>query len=409
MSNESSPFAPDSAPDEFTPAAQNPALPLWAQIRANVSVEDATDTSEQPPVPRRSPKKHRAGLRLGKKTSTADKGTQRKPSKTKKAFRAGAGGRWMVLALRVLVYTLVVVLLGLGVARIANPVPISTSEVADEVQSRLGIVDFPIATGEHLATTYVQAYFTYDASAPNPVLVSLLPSPSTSGAFRPQPQGDVESIRVLAGPTLEQAPEILSESFATFTYTVLTSTTIAEPVPAGSSEPAPTREVMAMWTVAVPIAATSDGLVSLAGPLSVVPASPLATDAPRVQFDVDKDASTDAADYLRLYFEQWGTATPADPVSDAYLVPASSYAARTGLGGEVALQDVSSVLVRALPETASTTGSAIQGQLRDAIVQVRWRTPDDALVMTATYRLDLLFRDDYWYVLDIRGGTFADN
>jgi len=308
----------------------------------------------------------------------------------------------MVLVLRSMVSLVLIVFVSLGVMRLANPVPISSEEIITGLEQRLDIVDFPVQSGQRLSTMYVEEYFTYTRNERNTSLTALIgenPDPS----LRYAPGSDVVSVQVQQGPYLVDRPEILTDQTAVFTYTAYVQWQREIDDPDNPTETL--LDTSQRWvTVAVPVLADSQGVVSLVSPPSLVPAVSVGEIQPGERIEVDKEASDQAADYLELYFQQWAASDATSPVSSAYLLDGQSTpAARFGLAGAVELDGIRSFEIPVQNEPSSQIS-----EVRTAQVRLTWRDVDTGSTQQATYRVDVLFRDGYWYVLDIRGGSFTD-
>lgn len=390
-----SPFGPPSDKDVV-------GIPEWARVTADFTgvedVNEPTNTPGKPPKPRRSLRSKKTKEHSKKESQPRTKAST---GSLHLALRKWRGGRWMVLAVRVGIAFVVIILSLLGIMRIANPVPIDEADIVAEIENRLEIVDFPSQSGERLAGEYVREYFTWVAGDTNDNLLALLP-PNAEFDFRPNVGADVVSMTVLQGPYLQDRPEYLSATSAVFTFRVevetVMSTKDAES-PTGTVETT-TRQ---WWTVSVPVL-VQDEMTVIAAPPSLIPAVGSGSKPELVSIDIDEETSKAAEEYLRIYFEQWAQASEAEPVASAYLLSdRSTDNARYGLDGLVELARINSVQipVQELAEGETDTGE------KTADVFLVWRDVATGLEVSASYRLDLLLRDNYWYVLDIKGGSFA--
>lgn len=398
-----------SSPFSSNDSGAEPNLPEWARVTANFS-DDAvdetfSDTSKKPPVPRRG---------LGKMRTRKDTGVNFQPvtgalkkrgnGQIRMWLRRWAGGRWVLLVIRVFLTLLVLIFVSLGVARLVNPVPIDEDTIIASLEERLDIVDFPIQAGERVANQYVREYFTWNKANRNENLLRILP-PNADFSFRPIPENNVVSMSVIQGPYLLSRPELLSAGSAVFTFTVEIGSDIDISERQGTDEPI--IETTTQWlTVAVPVGVDNGLEVSLAAPLSIIPQIVSYPDISLLDIEVDEELSDDAREYLTIYFEQWAVATRDKPVASAYLLSGrSSDAASYGLGGIVELVRVNSVQIPVNNAAGENNVESITEKQAD--VFLTWKTVSTGISMSANYRLDLILRDGYWYVIDIRGGSFA--
>lgn len=411
------PHSPFGSPEPDRPEG---VVPEWAKIRADFpedtvdavdEVWESVDTASQkkshqkPHTPRRGfgfpqiGKKPQQSSRTVTDDSVAVEDTMRRRRGVRRRL---AGGRWQVIGLRILTWSVLLVLVVLGVWRIADPVPISPESIVSDVEQRLDITDFPQRSGQALADRYVRAYFTYDRTNTNQALEEFFATEQLPRDFIPVVGGDVIEVAMVTDPVLLAPPVLASDTQGVYTFLVQVRTIQEFTQGAGRD---PRVETSTQWhQVNVPVASSADGAVSLQGPLSLMPL-PAGTQVSRpTAGEVDEKASTDAQEYLDLYFQQWAAASVGDPVSSAYLIAGrSTPAARYGLSGQVELETVRSLSVY-LPSSPVEANPAT----RDASAVVVWSDPQTGMRLVNSYDLSLLMRDDYWYVLDIRGGALQD-
>lgn len=390
-----SPFGPSDPKDLDN-------LPEWARVTADFSGQEESllpsNTPEKPQKPRRGLSRPKTGKPSKKKVETV---TKESNGAVARFLRKWRGGRWVVLAVRVGIAFVVILFSALGIMRVVNPVPINEEDIVTELEQRLEIVEFPTQAGDRLAQEYVREFFTWQEGEVNDNLLALLPI-NADYQFRPSVGSDVVSISVLQGPYLQDRPEYVSDTSAVFTYRVEVRTITLiddEKTPGEQIEQASTK----WWTVSVPLI-VQDGRTTIAAPPSLMPALDAGPTPDLVRLDVDEESSKAAQEYLEIYFQQWAAANENEPVASAYLLSGRSTAdARYGLDGLVELVRIDSVQipVEVLEEGAISTGE------RTADVFIIWRDTATGVELSASYRMDLLLRDNYWYVLDIKGGSFS--
>jgi hypothetical protein len=385
-------------------------IPQWARVTAQFTDTDTeellSNTPQKPPVPRRGLGRKRTGKDISVDSQPVSEAVKKKGNSAARMWlRRWSGGRWVLLVIRIFLALLVLIFVTLGVARLVNPVPIDEDTIVASLEQRLDIVEFPIQAGERIAAQYVTEYFTWNNDGRNENLLRILPT-NADFSFRPTPENNVVSMTVIQGPYLLSRPEIISATNAVFTFTVEVGVEVNVSERVSTSEPI--IESSTQWlTVSVPVGVGDNTEVSLAAPLSIVPQLITYPEIVLTDVDVDKELSDAAKQYLTIYFEQWAAATRDEPVSSAYLLSdRSSEAATYGLNGTVELIRVNSVQIPVsdTPAGESEPDSIIEKQ---ADVFLTWKTVPTGITMSANYRLDLIFRDGYWYVIDIRGGSFT--
>ena len=292
--------------------------------------------------------------------------------------QSGRGGRWQLKAFRGLAFTLMVILILLGLKGIlltkkATPVEVLTAQVAAAINGN----GFPLVAGQAFADQFAKQYLTYSpaSKAARADALKRYSPDSASGSWGWDGQG---SQAVLNGPFAGDSPEQQDPTHAIFT--------VAAQVTGGN------------WIyLAVPVFTNGDyGFIVSAPPAFVT--SPYLATAPQGA-EVTGQADGDLAALLKRdlfdgptgFFAAWAAT---DDVSLKRLTtPDAQITVRNGLGGVVTLGKIQNVSTLKAP-----------GPERIAVVSVVWTTPN-AGSYTQSYKVTVRPDENGKYqVSDLRAG-----
>lgn len=296
-----------------------------------------------------------------------------------------AGGRRWVLIARIAILGLIGVVMALGVKTLIVSDDNANASTLAMLES-VTYGGFPVATGEAYGKTYLTRYLNSDGTAAGETtrlaeLAHLAPGVvSDSLGFDPVP-----AQQVVTGPIPNRAPVLINANTVTFFYTVEVSAT-----PPGQDATTGERQ---WFTVAVPVFANTQGVVTAAGVPAFVPESVAGLGEPVLAVEPDPAFAAQVTDSVLVpFFKAWAAS---DGTQLALLLdPNADQAAFTGLGGVVDFVSATGV-VTPLPDSEDAA------RARRAIVTVNWQLPSGA--RTAQTYVVYLYEDDAgaWRVQDI--------
>lgn len=299
---------------------------------------------------------------------------KKQPTAREGKHTAYAGGRWKIKILRALFYTVMGVLLLGGLKNVVtNEEPVSTKDLAKQVQAELGLTGFPTETAEAFAVRFTTEYLTYDAESTDARQARLaIYSPAAAAGDWGWDGTGTQS--VITGPYVSAPTKVDGKDFGTVTVSAQLST--------------------GEWVaLAVPLYASETGALVVAGPPAYV-AQPALAVSPGKEAPTDTDdelADVLAQDVMPGFFTAWAAS---DQVSlERYITSDATVAARTGLAGTVSFAAIGDVV---FPVGKST---------RTGTISVTWSTKKSGN-FTQSYRVTVAQgADDRWSVKDITGGV----
>lgn len=292
----------------------------------------------------------------------------------RKGWVAFAGGRWRIMLLRGMVYTLLGVLIAGGLRNLIAPRHTDVDTLTEQVREQLGETGFPTRSAEAFAIRFAREYLTYSEASKDTrdQTLALYAPDAAAGRFGFAPERDQA---VISGPVVAGKPEMIDRNNAVIT--------IAAQVTGGT------------WLyLAVPVYADESGAMVVSGPPAFV-APPAQADNPGLPGVGPSDselADTLIRDVLTGYFTAWARS---DSTAVArYTTPDATPEATTGLGGAVTLARITSVKV-----------SRDGGRIREGIVELVW-SAEKTGSYSQSYRITVTQADDgRWYVHDLKGGV----
>lgn len=322
------------------------------------------------------------------------------PDLTKKQNRKrkNAGGRWKILLVRYSVFGVMAFIVVLGVVRLVTPIPVG--DIASQVQLSLGYNGFPIAKGQQMGARFTVAYLEYNIETRDQrekELTGFLAPNAVSDFIKVNSEIPEYSQTVIDGPYLVGPADLIDSKRVAFTYVALVANSLT------GTEDAEGNIIQPKWVyLEVPMGADEDRNVAVVGAPAFVPAPEKADKIKELPFVVDEKSTEQARDTITDYLNAWAASTPETPVPSQYLRKnESSYAAQVGLNGRVTVSGKPSFAIEAL-ETEPAEGETPK---RNAVVVVTWKTTE-GVSYSQKYRLTLMYIDQYWYVLDIKGGIY---
>lgn len=298
-----------------------------------------------------------------------------------------AGGRWKVITLRVGVWTVLGLVVLLGVKAIIFPSRQNIVTLSQQVGAQLGLNGFPIQSGQALAQSFAREYLTInpklsDQRSTN--LAHFLPQGKDQSSWTGVSSTAIPET-IVSGPILIEAPTLFDTTHAVFTF--------GAQVKAGTSDP--------KWVyLAVTTFADANGLVTISGPPAFVNNPGFVDSSGAYPYVKSQTASDSLGVDLPGFLKAWAAS---DSVGIAlYTQSDATPATIAGLGGAVSFVGINNLSVAAVD--AKKPSSAF-GQ-RYAEVDVTWKANGNTWVQG--YRLTVLQTSEgKWYVQDIVGGGFG--
>jgi len=289
---------------------------------------------------------------------------------TAKAPWSGAGGRWMVWPMRVILWVAIVVIGYRGVMAIAlNETPASTNGAAPKTNSAPA---FPVTLGEAFAMEFGQAYLNFSPATATQRAQQLAAFIPASVSVR-DPQfgwngGGTSQLDA------EQVAGVDVHSAKTAVVTLLTSVN-------GK-----------MMELGVPLYASGGGIV-VSGQPAVLPAPTTVSPPGTHQARSDPAAQRALSSQLPAFFQAYASGD--QTTLNRFLAPGVSL---SGLDGALSFGSIASI---AVPPGGAT---------RDITVTVNWLFPDQVrgsvTQLATTYDMSVIDQQSgRWYVREIRAST----
>lgn len=384
------------------PAVEEPAF-----FETEETLEETVDMSrfiEEPPVAEPKPKKQRfkktviSDIDLEGRSTGQPAGWEPDLTKKQNRKRKNAGGRWKILLVRYSVFGVMAFIVVLGVVRLVTPIPVA--DIASQVQLSLGYNGFPIAKGQQMAARFTVAYLEYNVEnreQREQQLVGFLAPNAVSDFIKVNSEIPDYSQVVIDGPYLVGPADLIDSKRVAFTYVALVANSLT------GTEDAEGNIIPPKWVyLEVPMGADENRNVAVVGAPAFVPAPEKAEKIAELPFVIDEKATEQARDTIVDYLNAWAAANPEAPVPSQYLrKDESTYEAQVGLNGRVTVTGKPAFAIEAL-ETEVTEGETPK---RNAVAVVTWKTTE-GVTYSQKYRLTLMYIDQYWYVLDIKGGIY---
>lgn len=286
---------------------------------------------------------------------------------TSKAPWSGAGGRWMVWPMRVVIWAAILVIGYRGVlAIVLNETPANTNDTASSSPQ------FPMTLGEAFAMEFGQAYLNFSpATAAQRAQQLAAFIPANISARDPQFGWNGTGTSRLDS---EQVAGIDVRSAQTAVVTLLASVN-------GK-----------MLELGVPLYASGGGIV-VPGEPAILPAPPAVPPPDAQPVGSDPAARSALSSQLPAFFEAYASGDQA--TLNRFLAPGVSL---NGLGGAVSFGSIASI---AVPPGGAT---------RDITVTVNWMIPSQVrggmTQLTTSYDMSVVDQQSgKWYVREIRAST----
>jgi hypothetical protein len=334
----------------------------------------------------------------------------KKKSGSSAGMNAFRGGRWKIIALRALVWSVLGMLLLGGLRQLFFPSPFNYSKVTDELVESYGLSTFPVSGGAAVAQAFTQEYLTVDQASVverEEVLSQYVADDVPSDAEWLQLNAEAVNQEVIAGPSLVARPEVIGDCElpdvdaapcrAVYTYAVQ----VAAPGKVRSEGLDAARWVY----LAVPVVADGSG-VSVADAPAFRPGGGQAVTGAPEEIVRDPSIEDQVAEQLPAFFQAWAIGGE-DQMRLVVTSDASPDALR-GLGGTVTFlteSGVTDVAVVAVDENADP------GLDRTAYVTVEWQDTASGVVFQQNYKLTISLAEDdrNWLVSEIEAGTFGNS
>lgn len=290
---------------------------------------------------------------------------------TAKAPWSGAGGRWMVWPMRVVIWAVILIIGYRGLtAIILNETPASTHNTSATAPSTPA---FPMTLGEAFAMEFGQAYLNFSpATAAQRAQQLAAYIPANISARDPQFGWTGNGTSRLDS---EQVAGIDVRSAQTAVVTLLASVN-------GK-----------MLELGVPLYASGGGIVVSGEPAVLSPPATVSPPPDTQPAGSDAAAQRALSSQLRAFFEAYGSGDQA--TLNRFLAPGVSV---TGLGGAVSFGSIASVTVPpggATREITVTVNWVIPGQVSGPMAQ-----------LTTSYDMSVVDQQSgKWYVREIRAST----
>lgn len=356
------------------------AEPEWARIGpVEISEADVTFTGDDEtafgevgmPVQHAPAFDPNAGRRK-KGRAPKPAGKERNPAREQKKGQY-AGGRWMVVAIRGVVFFVAALLMAGGLKNvIAGDDTATPEQLAAAVKTELGYTGFPTEAAEAFAVRFAREYLTYDAAGDTEARLVRLASYSPKAASSDWGWDGSGKQDVITGPFVAAPTTPEGSNYATVTVTAQVKD--------------------GRWiALAVPVYANKAGALLIVEPPAFVAQPTLAEEPVRVT-TIDEDSET-AAVLTEKVFPGFLTAWAASNATelDRYITPDASVASRTGLMGAVAYESIDEVKIPVGEDT------------REGTIRVRWVTEKSG-AFSQTYSIVVVKNaDGNWSVKDIKG------
>jgi hypothetical protein len=285
--------------------------------------------------------------------------------RTERLRAAASGGRWLVWAGRLLLWTTLVVVgvTGLRTLLLGSPAGDGVAVAPDPAAA------FPVQAGMASAALFATDYLTWE------------PSQRAARALRMSAAlGDAARGSEVSGEAEQAVEQVVPVGIEVGDPGVAVATIAVRVLRIDAEETA--RE----WLhVAVPLVADPEGAVRVTGAPVLVPAPPEAgVDVTHPPAGTDSAAAQELAEPLAAFFRAYAEG---DATEVRYLVTDDS-AVGGGLDGQVAFERLERVTV-----------AAGRGPERVATATVRWRT--GSATVAQSYRVTVRRVGDRWYVADV--------
>jgi hypothetical protein len=322
-----------------------------------------------------------------------------------------AGNRWKLIGLRTAVWGTLGLIMFSGVVTIFGPKGPSITALTQQVLLNLNRNNFPLESGQHLASRFAKEYLNLNPAASkdrSDILKMYIAGNSSSEASITSFVAD-RTLRVIGEPILAQPAELISDSHVIFTFAVQVFQPAVAETEDAPGQPATPPE----WVyLAVPVSAAEDGSVAIAGMPAIVPQPKIAATAPNLLLVNDREARSEALPQIERFLGHWAAS---DEVAlKPYLIEGlSTSGASVGLGSTVEFVALNKLTVQAFPadyvqdpEVTPTCAPPNYGfPCRQAYVEATWRY--GTFEIANNYRMIILFDGQNWRVIDIRGAHFG--
>lgn len=333
------------------------------------------------------------GSKPARKKKPARKGKTPKSAAVQDAPGRFAGGRWLTIALKTVVWAAVLLMMFAGFKQVFMPSRLNVDQVSQTVMDKLQLSDYPVETGSALAVAFARDYLQFakdDAGARGKRLRTYLPENAT-GADAPDAGWTVSTSTVpqvvLNGPYVVSAPVIDGDRA---TYVIAAQVGDPETVDAAGAV------LAAQWvSLSVPVVRDTDGRVAVGGAPGFISSPVRAAAGVPDGLVADPGATQSLAGELPGMMQAWAASDEAG--LKRFLPATATDAAKTGLHDLVTFSSINDVQV------AKTAGA---NDPRAADVTVTWDYRGTA--MQQQYRLWVWQgTDGLWYMEDIQGAGFT--
>lgn len=317
----------------------------------------------------------------GKNTKgNTDKSVEKGPSQL-------SGGRKGVIFFRVALFSVMILLAGLGAKSVIAPPSFPGPEaVVERVKDGLGMTEFPVASGEGFILGFSRAYLQFDPAERNERDLSLQ---------NYAPDAVLSNIRMSFSGSNPPAQTITAGPFITGSRSV-DDTNAVYTVSAEINGSNWVYLEVPLFYKADERAFAISGSPAFIGP-------PTQAEIPGQPLDGIPDDKLGQAveERLERFFVMWGSSDITG--LDTLLTPDADPRARYGLGGTVTFVNINTITI--LEAKADTNPS-----IRSGRIQVVWGSPSSPET-TYTQTYDIVIEkldDDRWYVKDILGGVTSE-
>lgn len=362
-------------------------------------------------VPKAAVKQPRSVKSVKSVKKAISSGSMKKDSEILAPRGRMAGNRWKLIALRTSVWGTLGFIMFIGILTLFGPKGPSISALTQQVLTNINRNNFPMESGEHIASRFAKEYLTLNVATANTrteILRSYVIG-SDSSKSRITSFSSERPLRVIGEPILAKPAELISDFHVVYTFAVQVFQPAIVETEDAPAQPATDPE----WIyLAVPVAADKDGAIGISGAPAFVPQPKIASVYEDISFPADTKIRSEAQPQIELFLSHWANS---DSVAlKPYLIDdLSTSVASAGLGGTVDFVRLGKLSIEAFPSgyvedpevvpTCSAPNYAYP--CRKAYVETVWKY--GTFEIANNYRMIVLFDGQNWRVVDIRGAHFG--